>query len=207
MRLLGTFLLYAVQFPISTGGDDDPSNSITMEYLDLDDMSAGWKRENVNLPFDVHDSASVVVKDRVYISGGISKRQNDNIKNLISWSPCEREWTVEQNMTVGRAKHCMVSDGEDTIYSIGGNSHSNFMEKYSISGNTWKMLTSDEFTYNIKSTGLQACAFINNQVIVVDINGAFHAYDVRSNSWSSFSGDIAQGPSLQYPMAALIPMS
>ena len=178
-----------------------------MEYLDLDDVHAGWKQENVDLPFGVHDSASVVVKDRVYISGGISKRQNENIMNLISWSPCEREWRVEQNMTVGRAKHCMVSDNEDTIYSIGGNSHSNFMEKYSISGNTWKMLTGNEFTYDIISTGLQACVFINRQVIVVDTNGAFHAYDVTSNSWASLPGDMAHGPSLQYPMAALIPMS
>ncbi len=114
-----------------TAGGDDGYGGFhkTMESIDLTDPTSDWQIENVGIPYTIVDSKAVTVAGRAYIFGGAGytfggnqggAREEAHFRRAISWSPGETNWTSLASMNIGRTGRCTVTDGEDTIWLVGG---------------------------------------------------------------------------------------
>ncbi len=112
-------------------------NLASIESLAVDDTNSGWRYESVSLPSPNYSGACIIVNDTVYHAGGWRYSYR---KDVIHWTVGSKAWTHKTNMIETRGYHCMVTDGVDRMWVIGGYLISSIQE-YTISSNTWKNLS------------------------------------------------------------------
>ena len=202
-RLYGPSVFIFENHLYASGGD---WNEQTMEYLDLTNVEAGWQIHDVKLPFSLPFTATVMVKNRVFMYGG--SVQNNDISELISWAPGEEKWTVLRNRTVARFEHCLVSDGHDTLWSIGGCAGCG-MDKYTISSNTWAPVNGTPEALGEQDSHM--CTYHNGYIYIrvyptYPDEGTFFIYNVAKNTWTNETTKISDYHFIDHPMWASIPL-
>ena len=174
--LPAVFILHDVLY---AAGGSSSLNSV--EYLDLQTEGSQWTLSNVNLLGRFCGSDVVVVKDKVYLAGG--RHVLTPVPTLLEWSADALSWTSLANMSVAKGCHCVVSDGQNYIWSI----VPKLMEKYTITSNTWETVNAEPesiLNYN--------CICSDDHIIVKEcadsasIKVLFHAYSVKENLWTTY---------------------
>ena len=180
----------------AAGADKDLTFTKTMESLDISDGNSDWQIENIQLPFTIAYSKAVVVQGRAYIFGGSVSTTYK--KNVISWSPGELEWKSMNNMSIGRASHCTATDGEDTVWVLGGCDPAvcferGFIEQYTVSTNKWQQLNAtpdigrnyNRVNFCVYWQGFIYATFFSwvNNFRDYNIDTRFHIFDTVAKEW------------------------
>ncbi len=179
----------------------------SIESLNISDPNAVWEEENLVLPFKFYDSASIVVGNRVYISGGFNEEFGSSLKNLYSWSVGESVWTREPNMILQRRGHCIVSDNDNTMYVIGGCAPfcNPLIEQYDIRNATWSGVPNpfdSDILHNLKD--VKICAYWKDSIFLYGSgdDSVFYIYNTVARFWSKSTAIEMQG--ITFPMSAVI---
>ncbi len=186
-------------------------NIVNIESLDLNDPIALWEEESVSLPSGVSHSASVVVMETVYMSGGFNGVSN--LSTLMSWKPGEYNWMLKCSMMVVRSGHCLITDGYGSIWAIGGCLDCwpmNYIEQYNISDNSWRTVKGFENIAVSSEESMDAtiCFYHDGYVFfrahgTID-DGAFYRYNVVTGEWGKEKASVRQ--LLKNPIVALVPL-
>ncbi len=181
----------------AAGADNNGNYAKTMESLNISDADSEWQSEKTQLPFTTHYSRAVVVQDRAYIFGGSLSTSAQ--KKVISWTPGESEWRSHRDMKIARNVHCLVTDGEDTVWILGGCQknacwETGFIEQYTVSSNTHEQLiaTPDMRSYYYERVNfcVYAKPFISitfpsypNNFQTYRVDSRFHVFDTVKREW------------------------
>ncbi len=92
--------------------------------LTLNNTNEGWNVKS-GLPFDLQSGSPLTTVDvgNLVYTTGVSLGVPSHQTAIASWDPSRDElsWEVVMHMNIGRsAGHCAVSDGEATIWVLGG---------------------------------------------------------------------------------------
>ncbi len=166
--------------------------SLDIESLDLRNTDSGWKKESLTLPVGI--SACAVIGDSVYIS----------YDNYLMKSDMQSEFVYLNNMTYSRSGHCMVSDGEANLWTLGGSSTLN-VEMYSVASGEWTVVTS--IPHYQHDLSLPGCVYFEGYIYVVGGLGSpfysdrIYIYDPDTHTW----GEGFLGVGLVCTVVGIIP--
>ncbi len=165
--------------------------TLSVEYVDIKVSGAQWRESSVKLPHHSWNSVAVVVKSDVYISAYHAS------PTLLRWSVGDSSWTSLAENTVAKGDHCMVTDGDNYIWTIGGG----LIEQYDISLGTRLTLTTGPT--GVSQNGY-ICVYWDDYIVIRDDgpDGIFHAYHVSENYWKT--SHVPESNRLVSPMVALI---
>ena len=155
-------------------------------------------------------SASVVAMDTLFMSGGFDGVRD--LSSLLSWKPGENEWKGKRNMVVARSDHCLVSDGYSTLWAIGGCQNcwpTKYIEKYSISDDTWEILGGlESIAVHSEDSIMDAttCFYHDGYIFFrahgTADDGEFYRYNVATREWGKEKTPVRQ--LLKNPISALV---
>ena len=181
----------------AAGADNNGNYAKTMESLNISDADSEWQSEKTQLPFTTHYSRAVVVQDRAYIFGGSLSTSAQ--KKVISWTPGESEWRSHRDMKIARNVHCLVTDGEDIVWILGGCQknacwESGFIEQYTVSSDTHERLTTIPDMGSYYYERVNFCVYAKPFIYVTfyswtdsfrtyRVDGQFHVFDTVKRVW------------------------
>ncbi len=150
---------------------------------------AFWRQE-ISLPYIIYQGTSVVVGNKVFLSGGYAEAHFNKVSSMIEWSVGAASWTHKANISEARSDHFMATDGHDHIWVI-SYCHNCLLtvEQYTISTDTWKVITTIPQQVS-RSLYFRQCVYWDGYIIVQGSRNSyssinvFHLYNVTADVWT-----------------------